>query len=84
MYAQVHYTCMQMGLLLKLCTHVRIDLCRRHPRNLACPPIVATWYSTLKLNLAAARFRGNTVTDVAQDVMLHMQRFALGSIQQIN
>ena len=28
-------TCIQIGSLLKLCTHVRVDLCRHCPRNLA-------------------------------------------------
>ena len=35
MYVHVHYTCMQIGLLLKLCMRVRVDLCRRRPQNLA-------------------------------------------------
>ena len=34
-HAHAHYTCIQIGLLLKLCTCVRIDLHRRRPRNLA-------------------------------------------------
>ena len=42
-------------ILLKLCRCVSVNLCRH------CPQIVATWYSTLKLNLAMAKFRGNKV-----------------------
>ena len=42
----MHYKCIQIGVLLKLCTHVHVDLCRH------CPRIVTAWYSVLKLNLA--------------------------------
>ena len=52
-YAHAHYTHIQIGLYLKLCMRVRVNLCRR------CPRIIPAWYSTLKLNLAAARFRRN-------------------------
>ena len=32
-YVHMHYTCMKMGILLKLCVHVGVDHCRHHPRN---------------------------------------------------
>ena len=37
-YAHIHFTCIQIGLLLKLCMHMWVNLCRRRPRNLATPP----------------------------------------------
>ena len=48
---------------MKLCTRVRVDLCRH------CPRIVAAWYSALKLNLAVARFRGNALAQFLNIVL---------------
>ena len=36
-YAHAHFMCIQVGLLLKMCAHVRVDLCRCRPRIVATP-----------------------------------------------
>ena len=36
-YTHARFTCIQIGLLLKLCMRMRVDLCRRRPRIVAAP-----------------------------------------------